>query len=64
MRTFRLVGIFALWAAMFLLNDQRRRQVFDWFCAGALAVILLVEILAWLIRWNYGPKSFHIFTLI
>ena len=63
MPTFLLTGIFALWASMFLVNDQRRRKVFDWFCAGALAVIILVEIIAWLIRGNGGPGVFQIFTL-
>jgi hypothetical protein len=62
MRTFLLTGIFALWAAMFLLSDQRRRKVFDWFCAGALAVIVLVEIIVYLIRGNSGPGVFQIFT--
>ena len=45
MRTFLLTGIFALWASMFLVNDPRRRQMFDWFCAGALGVIILVEMI-------------------
>ncbi|OGR29141.1 MAG: hypothetical protein A2139_13395 [Desulfobacca sp. RBG_16_60_12] len=62
MRTFLLTGIFALWAAMFLLSDQRRRKEFDWFCAGALAVIALVEIIDYLIRGNSGPGVFQIFT--
>ena len=48
---------------MFLLTDPRRRQVFDWCCAGALAVILPVEIIVWLGRGNYGPHVFQIFTL-
>ena len=59
MRNFLLTGIFALWTSMFLVTDQRRRQVFDWFCAGALAVILPVEIIVWLVRGNYGPRSFR-----
>jgi O-antigen ligase len=62
MRTFLLTGIFALWAAMFLLSDQRRRKEFDWFCAGALAVIVLAEIIVYLIRGNSGPGVFQIFT--
>ena len=45
MRIVLLTGLFALWTAMFLITDPRRRQVFDWFCAGALAVIILVEII-------------------
>ena len=63
MRNFLLTGIFALWTSMFLLTDPRRRQVFDWFCAGALAVILPGEIIVWLLRGNYGPHVFQIFTL-
>ena len=63
MRNFLLTGIFALWTSMFLLNDPRRRQVFDWFCAGALAIILPGEIIVWLLRGNYGPHVFQIFTL-
>jgi hypothetical protein len=59
MRTFLLTGLFALWASMFLVNDQRRRRVFDWFCAGALGVILLVEIILWL----YSTRAFEVFTL-
>ena len=63
MRTFLLTGIFALWVSMFLLTDQPRRQVFDWFCAGALAVIALGEILTWLVRGNCGPGVFQVFAL-
>jgi O-antigen ligase len=63
MRNFLLTGIFALWASMFLFTDQRRRREFDWFCAGALAVILPVEIIVWWVHGNYGPKVFQIFTL-
>jgi O-Antigen ligase len=63
MRTFLLTGVFALWAAMFLVNDPRRRQMFDWFCAGALGVILPVEILLWLVRGNSGPGAFEVFVL-
>jgi O-antigen ligase len=48
---------------MFLLTDPRRRQVFDWFCAGALAVILPAEIIVWWLRGNYGQHVFQIFTL-
>ncbi len=62
MRTFLLTGIFALWAAMFLLSDQRRRKVFDWFCAGALAVIVLVEIIVYLIHGYSGSGVFQIFS--
>jgi hypothetical protein len=62
MRTFLLTGIFALWAAMFLLSDQSRRKVFDWFCAGALAVIVLAEIIVYLIRGNSGSGVFQIFS--
>ena len=63
MRTFLLTGVFALWAAMFLLTDQERRKGFDWLCAGALAVIASGEIIAWLVRGTYGPGVFQIFTL-
>jgi len=63
MRNFLLTGIFALWTSMFLLTDSRRRKWFDWSCAGALAVILLVEIITWVVRGNYGPGVFQIFTL-
>ncbi len=63
MRTFLLTGIFALWTSMLLLTDQRRRQILDWFCAGALAVIVLVEIIVYLVQGNYGPGVFQIFTV-
>ena len=55
MRNFLLTGIFALWASMFLLNDQRRRQVFDWFCAGALGVIMPVEMIVCVARGKLWP---------
>jgi len=63
MRTFLLTGIFALWASMFLLNDQHRRHAFDWFCAGALAVIILGEMIVYGVRGNHGPGVFQVFTL-
>jgi O-antigen ligase len=63
MRTFLLTGVFALWASMFLVNDPRRRQMFDWFCAGALGVILPVEILLWSVWGNSGPGAFEVFVL-
>lgn len=63
MRTFLLTGLFALWASMFLVNDPRRRQVFDWFCAGALGVIILVELIVYVVRGKYGPGPFEVFTL-
>jgi hypothetical protein len=62
MRTFLFTGVFVLWAAMFLLADERRRQEFDWFCAGALAVMVLVEMIVYLVRGNSGPGVFQIFT--
>jgi hypothetical protein len=62
MRTFLLTGIFALWAAMFLLIGEHRRQMFDWFCCGCLAIILPVEIIFWLIK-DHGPGVFEIFAL-
>jgi O-antigen ligase len=63
MQTFLLTGVFALWVSMFLVNDPHRRQMFDWFCAGALGVILPVEILLWLVRGNSGPGAFEVFIL-
>lgn len=63
MRTFLLTGIFALWAAMFLLADQERRKGFDWLCAGALAVIAGLEIIAWLGRGTSSSEVFQIFAL-
>jgi O-antigen ligase len=63
MRSFLLTGVFALWVAMFLFADPHRRKVFDWFCAGALAVVVLVEISIYLVRGNSGPGVFEIFTI-
>jgi O-antigen ligase len=63
MRTFLLTGLFALWASMFLVIDQPRRQVFDWFCAGALGVILPVEIILRLVRGNDAAMVFEVFVL-
>jgi O-antigen ligase len=63
MRTFLLTGLFALWASMFLVNDPRRRQMFDWFCAGALGVIILVEMVLYMVPGKYGPGAFEVFVL-
>ncbi|MFA4903560.1 MAG: O-antigen ligase family protein [Desulfobaccales bacterium] len=61
MRIFLVTGIFGLWPSMFLINTGHRRQVFDWFCCGCLAIIVPVEIIFWLIGNYYS--SFQIFTL-
>jgi len=63
MRTFLFSGLFALWAAMLLLTDQRRRNGFDWLCCGALAVIAPLEIITWWGQGNYGPGVFQVFVL-
>jgi len=63
MRTFLLTGIFALWASLFLINTPRRRQMFDWFCAGALGIIILVEMIFFLVQGKYGPGVFQFFVL-
>jgi O-antigen ligase len=63
MRTFLLTGVFALWASMFLVNDPRRRQMFDWFCAGALGVIILAEMIFYGVRGQYSPGVFQVFIL-
>ena len=63
MRTFLLTGLFALWASMFLVNDPRRRQVCDWFCAGALGVIILVEMIVYVAQAKYGWGGFQVFVL-
>ncbi len=63
MRIFLLTGIFPLWASMFLLTNQRRRNGFDGLCCGALAVIASVEIITWLVQGNYGPKVWQVFVL-
>jgi O-antigen ligase len=63
MRTFLLTGMLTLWASMFLIGDERRRQAFDWFCAGSLAIVTLVEILNWLMGGRYDSRTFQIFIL-
>jgi len=63
MRTFLLTGIFALWASLFLVNNPRRRQIFDWFCAGALGVIILVEMIVFIVQGTHGPGVFQVFVL-
>jgi O-antigen ligase len=63
MRVFLLTGIFPLWASMFLLTDQRRRNGFDGLCCGALAIIASVEIITWLIQGNRGPRIWQVFLL-
>ncbi len=62
MRTFLLTGVLALWVSMFLLTDQHRRRVFDWFCCGCLAIIIPVEVIVWLLREKYTPQGFQVFT--
>lgn len=37
---------------MFLLADPKRRQVFDWFCCGCLAIFAPLEIIAYLPRFS------------
>jgi O-antigen ligase len=63
MRNFLLTGIFALWTSMFLLTDPQRRQGFDLFCAGALAVFILGEAIVYGVRGDNGPQVFQVFTL-
>jgi O-antigen ligase len=63
MRTFLLTGIFAFWTSMFLITDSQRRQAFDWLCAGALAVVILVELVVYVTRSDYSPWVFQVFTL-
>jgi O-antigen ligase len=63
MRVFLLTGIFPLWASMFLLTDQRRRNGFDGLCCGALAIIASVEIITWLIQGNKGFRIWQVFLL-
>jgi len=63
MRTFLFSGLFVLWAAMFLLTDQPRRNGFDGLCCGALAVIVPIEIIVWWGQGNYGPLVFQVFSL-
>jgi len=63
MRTLLLTGVCALWASMFLLTDQHRRQGFDWFCAGALAIIIVGEMIIYAARGTYGRGVFQVFTL-
>ncbi len=63
MRTFLLTGILALWTSMFLLTDQRRRERFDWFCGGCLAVIAAGEITIYLIRGANADGVLQTFVL-
>jgi O-Antigen ligase len=63
MRDFLVTGVFALWASMFLLTGQYRRQVFDWCCCICLAIIVPVEVIWWLMRDVNLDSFFHIFTL-
>gem|GEM_PF-3320888 len=63
MQTFLLTGLFALWAAMFSINDSHRRRIFDWFCAGALGAVILVEMIFYAFRTQYGPEVFQVFVL-
>jgi hypothetical protein len=63
MRDFLVTGVFALWASMFLLIGQHRRQVFDWFCCICLAIIVPVEVIWWFVRDVNHDEVFNIFTL-
>jgi O-antigen ligase len=58
---FLLGGIIPLWVAMFLFGHRPRLIIFDWFCAGALAVVLAVELGLWVLRGPYGSGVFQIF---
>jgi hypothetical protein len=62
MCTFLFTGIFAFWAAMFVLNDQYRRKGFDYFCACCLAITTVVELITWWTQGVHGPLTFKIFT--
>jgi hypothetical protein len=61
MRTLLLTGVMALWASMFLLTDQPKRDVFAWFCCFCLAIITPVELLGYFTNW-IGPGPFQIFN--
>ena len=62
MRLFITTGVMALWASMFLLTNQRKRDVFAWFCCFCLAIIAPVELLGFFTNW-IGPGPFQIFDL-
>lgn len=61
-RTLLLTGVMALWASMFLLTDQSKRDVFAWFCCCCLAIIAPLELIGYLTNW-IGPGPFQIFIL-
>jgi O-antigen ligase len=61
MRTLILTGVVVLWASMFLLTDQLKRDVFAWFCCFCLAIIAPVELLGYFTNW-FGPGPFQIFN--
>lgn len=66
MPVFLLSGVVTLWVSMFLLTEQRRRRLFDWFCCGCLAVVALGEIVVVLAKcsdWLAGCESFSVFTI-
>lgn len=62
MRTLLLTGVMALWASMFLLINQPKRDVFAWFCCCCLAVIAPVELIGYFTNW-IGAGPFQIFDL-
>lgn len=57
MRNFILSGLLATWISMFLMVNQQRKEIFDWFCCGCLVIIATIEITLYLHRviTNIGP---------
>lgn len=60
-----LTGVLATWVSMFLINNQQRRNIFNWFCCGCMAIIILFEFIAY--TPPTGPLHYNglanIFTL-
>ncbi len=55
-------GLMTLWAAMFLITDPGRRNLFAWFCCACLSVIALLEMLAYFLTGGMNPDGILIFA--
>ncbi|MCX5893175.1 MAG: hypothetical protein NTW80_09430, partial [Deltaproteobacteria bacterium] len=42
-----LTGILAAWISMFLITNKKRRDIFNWFCLGCMAIIIPVEFITY-----------------
>jgi O-antigen ligase len=63
MEGFLLTGILAAWVSMFLIVNQARRDIFNWFCCGCFVIISTLEIIAFLALGISYTNQIKLFTL-